>query len=254
MKKRVRLTEEELESIIAERLKEAEKQYALDHERDLLTRQADIRALQSQINPHFLYNALESIRGQAIADHCPEIALMTQTLAKFFRYSISTKGDVVTVADELENVANYMLIQQYRFGSRFRYRVQVDEPREMVERATLPKLTLQPLVENAIVHRFSDMTEGGELLIHVSLLSGNVRILVRDNGCGIGEEMMDALSSALADLEEKEENANRHVGISNVDRRLKLCFGPEYGLEIESDPGLGTTVRVLIPLKEGSAP
>ena len=119
---------------------------------EIFNKQTELTALQSQINPHFLYNTLDTIRGQAMCDDNIEVANMIETLASFFRYSISRKGNLVTLRDELNNINNYMRIQQYRFNNRFSLEIVVDEEDMQAYDFYVPRLILQPIVENAIVH------------------------------------------------------------------------------------------------------
>ena len=118
----------------------------------IFDKQTELTALQSQINPHFLYNTLECIRGQALIDDNREIAKMTEALSAFFRYSISKKGNFVTLREELDNINNYMLIQQYRFNNRFTLEIMIDEEDKVAYDYLVPKLIIQPVIENAIFH------------------------------------------------------------------------------------------------------
>ena len=117
----------------------------------MLVKQAELNALQNQINPHFLYNTLECIRGKAMVQGAEQIANMTEALSAFFRYSISIQENLVTLEQELQNTKNYFLIQKYRFGNRFHLRIFLVEESEAGE-YLMPKMTLQPIVENAIFH------------------------------------------------------------------------------------------------------
>lgn len=126
----------------------------------ILNKQTELTALQSQINPHFLYNTLETIRGQALIDDNEEIAKMVEALSAFFRYSISRKGNLVTLRDELANIENYMLIQRYRFNNRFSMEVLIDEEDEEAFDFLIPRLIIQPVVENAIFHGLEEKLEG----------------------------------------------------------------------------------------------
>ena len=126
----------------------------------ILNKQTELTALQSQINPHFLYNTLETIRGQALIDDNEEIAKMVEALSAFFRYSISRKGNLVTLRDELANIENYMLIQRYRFNNRFSMEVLIDEEDEEAFDFLIPRLIIQPVVENAIEHGIDEKEDG----------------------------------------------------------------------------------------------
>ena len=144
------LSEKKLEQMIARRVEEARVVENADYEKEMLLKQANLQALQSQINPHFLYNTLECIRGMALLEDKENIADIAWSLSCFFRYSISGPSNVVTLRDELENCQTYARIQNYRFQDRFI--LHIEGGPEAYE-AMLPKLTLQPMVENAILHR-----------------------------------------------------------------------------------------------------
>ena len=249
MKKWRILTEERLEHIIQERLTQASREAARNYERDILMKQASIQTLQNQINPHFLYNALECIRGQALIDGSGDIAAITQALSHFFRYSISGKSDLVTLKDELENVNSYISIQKFRFRDRFRYQMMMDDEDELLLDAVLPKLTLQPVVENAIIHGFSQMTAGGELKIRILKIDRHVSVVVSDNGRGMDAETLERFTDSIRvdDLPAGERERRTGIGMQNVDRRIELYFGEEYGLGINSCPGMGTDVELFFP-------
>lgn len=246
------LTDEKLETIIRARLDQASKEASRGYEMDILMKQANILSLQSQINPHFLYNALECIRGQALLDGAEAIADMTHALSHFFRYSISSKSAVVTLAGELENAQNYVTIQQYRFRNRFTFSVEGAEE-DGIRDVVLPKMTLQPLVENVILHGFSDIVTGGRIAIRLMRSDKNVSITVSDNGKGIEPEALnryqemfnrDKLSGSVL---ESAASGGTGIGLYNVDRRIKLYFGNDYGLSITSCPGRGTDVNIFFP-------
>ena len=160
----------------------------------ILNKQTELTALQSQINPHFLYNTLETIRGQALIDDNEEIAKMVEALSAFFRYSISRKGNLVTLRDELANIENYMLIQRYRFNNRFSMEVLIDEEDEEAFDFLIPRLIIQPVVENAIEHGI-DEKEDGDKKIFLSFRGNgdDVVITVRDNGMGMPQEKAETL-------------------------------------------------------------
>lgn len=154
-------------------------------------------ALQRQINPHFLYNTLECIRSEAMLGGQREIADMTENLANFFRYSISSKGNVVTIADELENVHNYFKIQQFRFGNKFELRVDCGTDEDVLYTCRIPKLTLQPLIENAIHHGLESKQGVGHITIRFILTNARLLIRICDDGVGIEQAKLDVLNSNL---------------------------------------------------------
>lgn len=216
-------------------------------------KQTELTALQSQINPHFLYNTLESIRGQALIDDNMEIARMVEALAAFFRYSISRKGNLVTLRDELANIENYMVIQRYRFNNRFSLEVIVDEEDEAAYDFLIPRLIIQPVVENAIFHGLEEKLEGGKVTIEVIVTEQNLIITISDNGKGIEAEQLEKLNVRIRsrdiELEDSEKKNQRNTGIAlpNIHKRIQLLFGEEYGVNIYSTVGQGTDVEITIP-------
>ena len=224
-----------------------------DQEADYYAKQIELAALQSQINPHFLYNTLDTIRGQALIDGNAEVAEMIKTLSSFFRYSISRKGAAVTLRDELENIQNYMKIQQYRFGDRFRLEVDIDEP--SVLDYYIPRLIFQPIAENAIVHGLKDTLRGGIISISVEA-EDDLIIMISDNGKGMSLDELDALNrrihAVVADSGEDAPKDAAHTGIAlaNVHRRIELLYGAPYGVNIYSSANRGTNVELVLPIRE----
>ena len=219
----------------------------------ILNKQTELTALQSQINPHFLYNTLETIRGQALIDDNVEIARMVEALSAFFRYSISRKGNLVTLRDELANIENYMLIQRYRFNNRFSMEVIVDEEDEMAYDFLIPRLIIQPVVENVIFHGLEEKLEGGKVTIEVIVTDQNLILTISDNGKGIDGQKLKELNSRIqsddVELDEGEKRNQRNTGITlpNIHKRIQLLFGDEYGVNVYSTAGQGTDVEITIP-------
>lgn len=222
-----------------------------EHATQMLKRQSELSALQNQINPHFLYNTLEAIRGEALIHDNIEIANMTEAIARFFRYSISKKGDFVTIREELDNVKNYILIQQYRFDDKLDFHVYYDEVDELDMRCLLPKLTIQPIVENAIYHGLETKLGKGEITIRVTVTEERLLMNISDNGLGIEQEKLERLHQKLRNVSiaEATEGSQKHSGIAliNVDQRLKLYFGEDYGISISSTLSMGTDVEIVLP-------
>jgi len=249
MKKIYILTEEKLEKMIDEKVKIREKQMNLKLQKKVMEKEMNLANLQSQINPHFLYNALEGIRGQAIVDNVPVIEKISQALASYFRYNISSKSDIVTLKEELNNVQNYLSIQQFRFNNRFEVEICYENEDEDVFETLMPKLTLQPILENAISHGMESAKKQARIEIRIVKTKKHVSITISDNGKGISE-------SGLKDLNERIKNYNimrntegKHIGIAmpNIDRRIKLMYGDDYGIHISSVLGMGTDVEVYLP-------
>ena len=216
-------------------------------------RQAQYLALQNQINPHFLYNTLESIRSEAMLAQLDSVADMTEALATFFRYTISKVENLVTVEEELQNCETYFRIQQYRFGSRLCLNIQCDpEDREELYHYRLPKLTLQPILENCIIHGTELKIGTGHLTIHLQRTEKRLLISVADDGVGMDEETLEKLNGrlgkrGLAGSQPKEEGREGGVALVNVDNRIRLLFGEEYGLYVYSMLDMGTTVEITLP-------
>lgn len=220
-----------------------------EHAEAMLRQQFQYAELQNQINPHFLYNTLETIRGQAIIDDNYKIADMTETLAKYFRYNISKNKDDVTVEQELDNIKNYIHIQQYRFQDRFRYQVYAHIPREEYAFCLIPKMTLQPIVENAIFHGIEQKLEPGNIVIHVDATQDKLMIIVSDDGVGMSAEKLAKLNKELSEKDHRASSKEGHHGIAmaNVHSRLQMLYGEDFGLRISSTQGLGTEVEITFP-------
>ncbi len=228
----------------------------LEYSESILKNQAEINALQSQINPHFLYNTLESIRGKALMADMEEIAEMTEALATFFRYSISQKGNIVTLWDEIKNVQNYFKIQKFRFNDRFELAIIYDEIDEDILDFKIPKLTLQPIVENSIYHGLESKIGKGKIEIRILRTEKRLIISVIDEGVGIQKEKLLMINKSLtSNLLDVQSGNSKKGGIAliNVNQRIKLFFGDEYGLRITSTVNVGTEVELVIPLVKDEA-
>ncbi|MCI8512381.1 MAG: sensor histidine kinase [Lachnospiraceae bacterium] len=222
-----------------------QSQYSLQ----LIEKQIEYSALQSQINPHFLYNTLEAIRSQALFNKQAEIAAMTEKLGRFFRYCISNREDIVTIQDELDNIRDYFFIQQYRFENRFSFDVLCSAPLDKA----IPKMTLQPIVENAIFHGLEQKRGRGAVTIQVIQTQCKFYITISDNGIGMSEEQVIRMNQKLQRLEKQNKAAEAYrkgIALTNVNNRIKLQFGEEYGLRVCSVEGQGTDVEVCIPVME----
>ena len=225
--------------------------------RELLTiskKQAKYIALQNQINPHFLYNTLEGIRSEALMAGVGTVADMTETLAKFFRYTISKVENLVSVTEELENIETYFAIQQFRFGDRLR--LEIDDPEPGIQNCQIPKLTMQPLVENAIIHGLERKIGIGVVSVRLTLTEKRLIVRISDKGVGMEPETLHQLQKELCRTAYDYIDSGRGTGIAllNVNNRIRLLFGEQYGITICSTPGLGTDVTVTLPAKhEGRA-
>ena len=212
----------------------------------LQKRKAELRALQAQINPHFLYNTLNAITWQATDSDVPEIAVLSNSLGKFFRISLSNGKEVITIGEELEHVMNYLKIQEIRYKDKLQYSFDIEEgTRELY---TI-KLIIQPLVENALYHGIKEKEGPGYIKVSIKREdnAGHRYLVIRveDDGEGIEADRLDAIRKGLAGgISEPEEG----YGIYNVNERLKLVYGPSYGLSIDSIYRKGTVSTITMPI------
>ena len=207
----------------------------------------EFKMLSSQINPHFLYNTLETIRMKALAAGDTEVANATRLLGKSMRYVLENTGSKdTTLQKELEHLKVYLQIQQLRFGDRVNYEINVQEGL-VPEDCVMLGLLLQPVAENAIVHGLEDREAGGMVRIDVHTVGEYLYVDIADNGKGIRKEELEQLNERLTSYE-GEERTNS-IGLYNINRRIKLSYGEDYGVQISSTPGEGTCVRVTLPLR-----
>ncbi|WP_050698180.1 cache domain-containing sensor histidine kinase [Anaeromassilibacillus senegalensis] len=201
-------------------------------------RKSEMKTLHAQINPHFLYNTLDSIVWMAESGDNANVVKMISALAQFFRLSLSGGHDTITVEEELRHAENYLIIQKMRYSDQFTYTI--DAPPEIRTCKTL-KIVLQPLVENAILHGVSNLPYPGEIRVNAEVRDGKLLFVVCDNGFGIPPDK-------LAHILESKAKSKSGIGVKNVNDRIQLLFGREYGLQYESELDEGTTVRVWLPL------
>lgn len=213
---------------------------------EVITRQqAELKFLQQQINPHYLFNTLESIRMNLICKNDPEDANIVKLFAESFRRYIDMKEEYSTLYEELTFLEKYITIQNYRLNNRIRYACTECGATMSVR---IPKLLIQPVVENSVIHAFEDRPDGGEILVTTQRKDRQVLITVRDDGSGMSEEELRKL---LEHVHAREEGGS--IGLRNVYRRLKLVYGDSADMEITSVVGEGTTVTLIIP-EEGIRP
>lgn len=203
-------------------------------------RKSELNALQAQINPHFLYNTLDSIIWMIENENYDGSIIMVTALAKLFRISLSKGKNIITVRDEIEHARNYLTIQNIRYKNKFTYYIEVDE--KTLNFASI-KLIIQPLIENAIYHGMEFMGGDGEILVKTYSKENDLYIDVIDNGLGMPQEVADTLLTNESKVEKKSSG----IGLKNVNERIQLYFGTNYGLEIYSEPDEGTTVRIHMP-------
>jgi two-component system sensor histidine kinase YesM len=204
-------------------------------------RKSEMKALQAQINPHFLYNTLDSIVWMAETNNS-EVVVMTEALARLFRITLSRGEDQITLEQELEHVRNYLIIQSLRYTNKFDYQIDAEESLLPVK---VLKLILQPLVENAIYHGIKNQRQKGHIHISAQTMDGRLLILVQDDGIGMSPDKAATLLSAPSEGK----NRPSGIGVRNVHDRIQLYYGPEYGLHFESAPNQGTTVKIWLPLQ-----
>lgn len=201
-------------------------------------REAQVNALQAQINPHFLYNTLDTINWMAVKIGANEISFIVNTLAKYFRLSLSNGKTIVTIKDELELIKVYLTIQQIRYKKAIEFEFRIDD---VVNDYSIQKLTLQPIVENAIVHGLQkNANRGGRITVEAKKCCEDIIFVISDTGVGIDEEIIEKVLNNLPNGKEGS------YGLYNVNERIKLFFGNEYGIKIESQKGIGTSVRIKI--------
>jgi two-component system sensor histidine kinase YesM len=210
-------------------------------------RQAQYRALQNQINPHFLYNTLESIRSEALMSGLNSVAVMCESLANYFRYTISNLNDIVTLEEELKNIQTYFFIQKYRFGDRLQLVIECEEKdKDIIMECQIPKLTLQPIVENAIIHGIEQKIGAGIVTIRMMLTDRRLIINVIDNGVGMSEQTIEKINRQMNDNNVRSKGKGG-IAIANVNNRIKLLFGELFGVTVYSTQGVGTEVEITLP-------
>ena len=212
----------------------------------LRQKEAELNSLQNQINPHFLYNTLESIRGAALYHGIHDIAAMSKALSLLFRYSISERV-LVSIKEELQHLENYMSIQNFRFENKFE--LQYNIPPDLLNYRIL-KLTLQPLIENSIKHGLEMKLGRGTVKIEILVLDNTIKIQISDDGLGIAPKKVEELNKSLTNDKyqpgSESDNSGTGIGVKNVNSRIKLYFGEQYGLKFR-DALVGTTVEITLP-------
>lgn len=213
-----------------------------NYTKQLMIKETEYKALQAQINPHFLYNTLDSINWMARISQQKKISVMVEALGNMMRNIISKKDALVTLKDEMEIVKHYVTIQEYRFENRlkFSFHSLLD-----LDSHLIPKLSIQPIVENAMAHGLEEMTSQCEINIYMYPKGREIEIVVEDNGPGMSEERIQAIYRG--EIHSKSSG----IGLKNIIERIKLMFGEDYGVRIESTPGVGTKVKIIIPYDGG---
>ena len=211
-------------------------------EEEINLRKTELKALQAQINPHFLYNTLDSIAWMCEQGRNADAVRMVHALARLFRISISRGHELIPIAKEIEHAESYLQIQMYRYKNQFTYDFDVDPD---CLSYYCNKITLQPIIENSINHGLDLMVDEGRIDVLVRQDGDDIVFSVRDNGVGMSEEQIEAIM-------QHGPTDRTGIGIKNVNDRLKIYFGKSYGLHITSEPDIGTCVEIRMPkIKEG---
>ena len=209
---------------------------------------AEMKALQAQITPHFLYNTFDTIVWLAEEEHTEEVVKITKAFSDFLRISLSRGHEWITIAQELDHIKNYLTIQKIRYADILNYKIEADEP---LMELKMIKLVLQPLVENAIYHGIKNKRGRGELIVSAHYTDGthtSVQFYVEDNGAGFTEERLEQVRNELRTGSEDSEKLSSVYGLYNVNKKLKLYYGERtQGLIIESETGKGSKISFVIP-------
>jgi len=224
-----------------EMLDEIEYLISREYETKLLLNKAEYKALQAQINPHFLYNTLDTMSSIASVQNCPAVSELCQSLSSIFRYSLDFKNPYSTVAKEIMHLKNYIYVMNVRMGNEVDYQFNISES---VLQDSIPRLSIQPLVENALKHGLRNKRGLKKIIIEADEKDGKLNILVKDNGIGMDAEQMN---NKLRENNPEEAETGSSIGLFNINARLKMLYGKEYGLTIESQPDEGTCVSLIIP-------
>lgn len=220
-----------------ELLKETEEKMKFQQ----LAKDTQIKSIQSQLDPHFLFNTLNTIAGMALMENCNETANLIYSLSDILRYSIKSSKDMVEIETELENIKKYLFIQKIRYSDKLNYDMKIPEE---IFKYKIPSMTLQPIIENAIIHGLEPKKDPVKIEIHGKMLPDKfIEIKVIDNGVGISNEKLSIINDKLNST-----TINGGIGIKLVHDRLIYYFGPEFGIKIESIPNISTTVYIKFPL------
>ncbi|MCR5734836.1 MAG: sensor histidine kinase [Lachnospiraceae bacterium] len=211
------------------------------YEYELLKNQAEYRSLQAQINPHFLYNTLDTMSSIASIQNCDIVSRLCDCLSYLFRYSLDTGHPYATVAMEINHLKNYIFIMNVRMRDEISYNFDIEDA---VLKDVIPRITIQPLVENAVNHGLKNKHGEKWIKISANAVDGHLCIIVEDNGVGMDTE---AINRRLSENDKGLTDSGKSIGIYNINARLKMVYGDEYGLRLESKLGEGTKARIEIP-------
>ena len=204
-------------------------------------RKYELALIQAQIKPHFLYNTLDLIYIFCQMKNTEGAAKVTKAMADYYRTSLSSGREIITIAEEVKNISSYLLIQKERYSNKIDFKIEVDPS---IYNCAIPKMTLQPLVENAIYHGLKSRKEKGNIYVKGWNEDEMICLLIQDDGVGMSKEKLQQI------LQNEEDINKGHFGVSSVHRRIQLYYGTEYGVNIESTEFVGTRVLIKIPRKE----
>lgn len=228
-----------------------------EYQKNMELKNAQLVALQAQINPHFLNNTLNLIGGIALAKNVPEIYQIARTIGDLLRYAIRSDGDMVYLMDEIKHMQNYLFIQEHRFSGRCSTKLSLDDK---AFNCKLPKFIIQPIVENAFEHGLQHKEGKWNIEIRIKAIANRIGIMIKDNGSGIDEENVKRiraeLQSGISMMADRTGTSipekRKGIGLRNVNARLKLHFGKRYGARIFSKQGVGTLVVLVVPMSGGN--
>jgi two-component system sensor histidine kinase YesM len=234
-----------LQEKYVEMMKKIRELIETEYMHELEKKNAQFQALQHKINPHFLHNSLQLIGNTALSNDGTKVYEMIGSLGEIFRYTLRANKDIATIHEEINYLKEYLYIQQQRFGQQLEIDIYVDEE---IKQATIPILTLQPIVENAFSHGF--VSDQKEWNIHMSVekVMDEVEIRIRDNGIGIDSHIIHQLNRIFEEEPKDLSYVRKSIGLQNVNNRLKIIYGREYGIKIYSDQHMGTEIFIRIPL------
>lgn len=215
-------------------------------ELDRLVKEMELNHLQSQINPHFLFNVLNTISKKSYIEGAEETSHLIDSVAALLRYNLGNLNHPVTLREEIKVVKEYFYIQATRFQNRVQFNIEEDE---QALNQRIPNLTIQPLVENAFIHGIESYEKGGRIEIHIKDYSNVVKVIVRDNGVGMDEEIRESILSTEVPKRQTKTSSGHStgLGLKNVIRRLRLFYQTDDIIQIESSPGKGTNITLLLP-------
>jgi len=220
----------------------------------MITRQkAELRALQNQINPHFLYNTLETLRDDAVLNGNETMVNVVQSLSDLFRYSVSNNSIVTTAENEIKNMEDYFTIQKYRFDKKMQMRIDYIGDKSQIYKLLIPRLTLQPIIENSITLGLETNKGYGFIKVIFEVTDTLFLIHISDNGLGIDDRRLDMINKSVNETPFSKGNTvdikTEHygIGLQNIAQRIKLIFGEAYGLTVYSKSDVGTNVEIILP-------